>query len=60
MGGRFILPLLGLAALGMVALALVWPQGTGRRSPAPFGHALAPLETKDAPATKAAAGSPRP
>jgi hypothetical protein len=23
----------------MVALALVWPQGEGRRSPAPFGHA---------------------
>jgi hypothetical protein len=28
----------GLAVL-MVALALVWPQGEGARSPAPFGHA---------------------
>ena len=35
---RFYLPLLGLAAIGAVALALVWPQGLGDRSPAPFGH----------------------
>ena len=35
---RFFLPLLGLAAAGAVALALVWPQGLGDRSPAPFGH----------------------
>jgi hypothetical protein len=27
----------GLAVL-MVALALVWPQGEGARSPGPFGH----------------------
>jgi hypothetical protein len=27
----------GVAA-AMVLLALVWPQGTGARSPAPFGH----------------------
>ena len=35
---RFYLPLLGLAAIAAVALALVWPQGLGDRSPAPFGH----------------------
>jgi len=35
---RLYLPLLGLAALAAVALALVWPQGLGARSPAPFGH----------------------
>ena len=35
---RFYLPALGLAALAAVALALVWPQGLGDRSPAPFGH----------------------
>jgi hypothetical protein len=35
---RFYLPLLGIAAIGAVALALVWPQGLGDRSPAPFGH----------------------
>jgi len=26
-----------LLALAMILLALVWPQGQGRRSPAPFG-----------------------
>ena len=35
---RFYLPLLGLAAIAAVALALVWPQGLGDRSPGPFGH----------------------
>jgi hypothetical protein len=35
---RLYLPLLGLAAAAAVALALVWPQGLGDRSPAPFGH----------------------
>ncbi|MFN3229653.1 MAG: hypothetical protein ACK41P_07370 [Asticcacaulis sp.] len=27
-----------LFAAGLIALALVWPQGLGARSPAPFGH----------------------
>ena len=35
---RFYLPVLGLAAIAAIALALVWPQGLGDRSPAPFGH----------------------
>jgi hypothetical protein len=35
---RFYLPLLGIAAVAALALALVWPQGLGDRSPAPFGH----------------------
>ncbi|MFN9848883.1 hypothetical protein [Phenylobacterium sp.] len=35
---RFYLPLLGLAAVAALGLALVWPQGLGDRSPAPFGH----------------------
>jgi hypothetical protein len=35
---RFYLPLLGLAAAAALGLALVWPQGLGDRSPAPFGH----------------------
>ena len=30
--------LAALAAAAVVALALVAPQGDGRRSPAPFGH----------------------
>jgi len=35
---RFYLPLLGIGALAAIALALVWPQGLGDRSPPPFGH----------------------
>ena len=35
---RLYLPLLGLATAAAIALALVWPQGLGDRSPGPFGH----------------------
>ena len=35
---RLYLPMLALIAIAAVALALVWPQGFGDRSPAPFGH----------------------
>lgn len=35
---RFYLPFLALCAAGAIALAMVWPQGLGDRSPAPFGH----------------------
>jgi hypothetical protein len=35
---RFYLGLLVVGAMAAVALALVWPQGLGDRSPAPFGH----------------------
>ena len=34
---------IALIAAGVVALALVWPQGQGAQSPAPFGHPVAPL-----------------
>ncbi len=34
---RLYLPLLGLLTIGAVALAMVWPQGLGDRSPDPFG-----------------------
>ncbi len=29
---------LSIVAILMIALAAVWPQGQGARSPAPFGH----------------------
>jgi hypothetical protein len=32
-----------LVAAGLIALAMVWPQGQGARSPAPFGHPLAAI-----------------
>ncbi|WP_172448610.1 hypothetical protein [Caulobacter mirabilis] len=35
---RIFFPLCILIAAGMVALALVWPQGMGQPSPAPFGR----------------------
>jgi hypothetical protein len=34
---RLYLPMLTLAAGAAIALAMVWPQGLGDRSPAPFG-----------------------
>jgi hypothetical protein len=41
-----------IVAVGLVALALVWPQGQGARSPAPFGHPLAAIEQPAAPPSK--------
>lgn len=38
MRDRFFFPLMALIALAMIALAMVWPQGTGTPSPEPFGH----------------------
>lgn len=37
------LSLLSLLAIGIVALAMVWPQGQGAPSPPPFGHRAAAL-----------------
>ena len=36
---RLYLPLLAVLTIAVVALALVWPQGLGDRSPPPFGRA---------------------
>jgi hypothetical protein len=47
---RLYLPFLGLATAAVIALALVWPQGLGDRSPAPFGH----TPVQRTPAMKAA------
>jgi hypothetical protein len=35
---RLYLPVLALAAAIAIAVAMVWPQGLGDRSPGPFGH----------------------
>lgn len=37
MPDRLFMPLMALIAFAMIALAMVWPQGYGARSPAPFG-----------------------
>lgn len=35
---RLYMPLLAAVTLLTIALAMVWPQGMGDRSPGPFGH----------------------
>jgi hypothetical protein len=52
-----VFPAIGLIAAGLVALALVWPQGEGAASPPPFGHPLAPISQ---PTPAAADQSPIP
>ncbi|HWA61471.1 MAG TPA: hypothetical protein VG939_08850 [Caulobacteraceae bacterium] len=52
MRDRIALPLLALIAIAMVALAFVWPQGQGRRSPPPFGHPMTPVPRRQAPAPR--------
>ena len=47
MSDRLYFALLALAAALLIGSALVWPQGLGARSPAPFGRA----ETQAAPTT---------
>ena len=56
MSDRVLFPLMGLVAVLMIALALVWPQGLGARSPAPFGHALA----QKSPAATPSVAAPMP
>ena len=38
MSDRVFFSLTAFAIVAMLALAAVYPQGDGRRSPAPFGH----------------------
>ena len=38
MSDRLFFISLGLAAVTLIAFSLVWPQGLGDRSPAPFGQ----------------------
>ncbi len=59
MSDRVLFPLMGLAAVAMIALALVWPQGLGARSPWPFGHAPV-QQASAAKAASAPAAAPSP
>jgi hypothetical protein len=59
MSDRLLFTLMGLASATMIALALVWPQGLGARSPAPFGH-LPVQQTAAARAARARAFGPPP
>jgi hypothetical protein len=49
---RLYMPFLGLAALAAIALSLVWPQGLGARSPAPFGRTPEQQRENDAAAQR--------
>ena len=59
MRDRTLFALMGLGAALMIALALVWPQGLGARSPGPFGHPPV-QESAQARAAKARASAPPP
>jgi len=54
MRDRVFLPLLALVALVLIGLALVWPQGEGRPSPAPFGRPVSPMRPTPSAGGKAA------
>ena len=53
MSDHLFYPLAALVALAMIALALAWPQGTGVRSPPPFGHPVAAISSRAVAATPA-------
>ena len=40
MNDKFFYSLAAVVAVLMIGLSLVWPQGLGLRSPAPFGHEI--------------------
>ncbi len=46
---RLFYPLVLAACAGLIALAMVWPQGQGTPSPKPFGHPMAPPPPPPAP-----------
>ncbi|MBV9511989.1 MAG: hypothetical protein JO303_17075 [Caulobacteraceae bacterium] len=59
MKDRLFFSVMAAAAAACIALAVVWPQGFGARSPAPFGHALLqPPETPPSAKPKAPAFAP--
>jgi hypothetical protein len=53
MSDRIFFGVCALIAAGLIALALVWPQGLGARSPEPFGRPLAQPAPGAAPAAPA-------
>ncbi len=40
MNNKIFYIVMGLIALALIGLSLVWPQGLGIPSPKPFGHAI--------------------
>ena len=56
MSDRIFFSLAAVAAVAMIALATVYPQGLGKRSPKPFGHT--PIYEQQAAAAKAKPPAP--
>jgi hypothetical protein len=56
MSDRAFFSLAALAAVAMIAFALVFPQGDGRRSPGPFGHVTTADAKARQPKLRPAAG----
>lgn len=54
MNDKIFYPVAILFVIGMIALAAVWPQGEGMRSPAPFGHDIIAPDSVRAQKDKAA------
>jgi len=59
MSDRLLFSLMGLTSVMMIALAMIWPQGLGARSPGPFGHPPV-QQSAAAKAARARASSPPP
>lgn len=57
MSDRIFFSLAALAAILMIALAAVWPQGLGARSPGPFGHTVAQPAPPPSPSAMARAAA---
>jgi hypothetical protein len=57
MSDRLFFAIAALVAAALVALALVWPQGYGRRSPWPFGG---PVRTSEAVKAEPSKAQPKP
>ncbi|MBE7216912.1 MAG: hypothetical protein INR64_00420 [Caulobacteraceae bacterium] len=55
MSDRLFFSLAGVAAVLIIALALVWPQGLGAPSPWPFRRPLGPVDPEVTAAREAAA-----
>jgi hypothetical protein len=55
---RVFYPLAALLAVALIALASVYPQGQGARSPKPFGHATWMETRPKKPATPAKTAAP--
>jgi len=60
MPDRIALPLIALTAAGLIALAMVWPQGQGAVSPPPFGHPVAPVSDVQIPTALGVPAKPEP